>query len=187
MKAVPKPARTPSPGTVPRAVRAASILSYVSAGLAFIGGIVISLALQLPQVTGFVAGVLWLFMAATIRTRRPWMHVVATFLFGLGTLAILLEPLNELALQAFGATPDLIVFETVQWLPALGAVMLLWTLLTLLVGYALLFTEPVGPEVWVAAFSVTRWALALTIAVLVWTPESSRYYPHTSQDAGAVE
>jgi hypothetical protein len=108
-------------------VRAAAILSYVSAGLAFIGGMAINLAFQLPVVAGFGAGIFWLFMAATIRTRRPYMHVVATFVFSLGTLVTLLEPLNEVAFQAVGATPDLIVFETVQWLPALAAFVLLWT------------------------------------------------------------
>jgi hypothetical protein len=108
-------------------VRVATIFSYVSAGLALIGGAVINLALQLPAAAGFTAGVIWVFMAAAIRTRRPWMHLVATFLFSLGTLATLLEPLNELLFQAYGATPDLIIFETVQWLPALAAVVLLWT------------------------------------------------------------
>ena len=61
------------------------------------------------------------------------------------------------------------------------------TLLTLLTVYALIVTEPIGPEVWVAAFSVIRWGLALAIAVLIWTPEPGRYYPHTSRDEVAVE
>ena len=75
-----------------------------------------------------------------------------------------------------------------RWARIVGTVLFVAnTLLTLLVVYALLFTEPVGPEVWVAAFSVIRWALALAIAMLVWTPEFSRYYQRTSRDAVAVE
>ncbi len=66
-------------------------------------------------------------MAAAIRTRRPYMRFVAAFVFAVGTLLTLFEPLDELLYQAYGATPYLIVFETVQWLPALAAVMLLWT------------------------------------------------------------
>jgi hypothetical protein len=43
------------------------------------------------------------------------------------TLTTLLEPLIELAYQAVGVTPGLIVVEIVQWLPALAGVVLLWT------------------------------------------------------------
>jgi hypothetical protein len=74
-----------------------------------------------------------------------------------------------------------------RWARIMGTVLFVAnSLLTLLVVYALLFTEPVGPEKWVAAFSVVRWALALAIAVLVWTPEFSRYNQHTSRDASDV-
>jgi hypothetical protein len=74
-----------------------------------------------------------------------------------------------------------------RWARIVGTVLFAAnTLLTLVVVYALLFTEPVGPEVWVAAFSVIRWALALAIAMLVWTPEFSRYYPHTSRNASDI-
>jgi len=113
--------------TVPRSVQAAAILSYVSAGLAFIGGAVINLALQLPASAGFGAGIFWLFMAASIRIGPRYMHFVATFVFALGTVVTMFEPLNEVLFQAVGATPYLIVFETVQWLPALAAIVLLWT------------------------------------------------------------
>ena len=103
------------------------ILSYVSVGLAFMGGIAISFAVQLPRMAGFAAGIMWLFMAASIRVRRPYMNFMATFVFAVGTLTTLLEPLNEILYQAVGVAPYVIVFETVQWLPALAATVLLWT------------------------------------------------------------
>ena len=115
------------PGTVPRSVRAAAILSYVSAGLAFTGGVAISFALQLPQPVGLITGIIWFSMAASIRIRRPWMDASAAALFALGTMMTPIEPLIEVVYQAVGVTPYLIVFEVVQWLPALAAFLLLWT------------------------------------------------------------
>jgi hypothetical protein len=61
------------------------------------------------------------------------------------------------------------------------------TLATLLIAYAVLAVVSVESEVWVVMASVIRWGLAIVVAVLVWVPESSRYFQHMSRDAGATE
>lgn len=102
------------------------ILVYVSSGMAVIGGVATSLVLELPQVAGLIAGMVWLGMAAALRTGRPWAGLTAIFVFGLGTLVTVVELLGELAYPNYvGLMPGLIIFEVLQWLPALTAVVLL--------------------------------------------------------------
>jgi hypothetical protein len=113
--------------TAPTSVRAAIILIYLSGALAVIGGVVTSLALQLPQVAGLVAGILWLWLGQAIRTGRPGPRIAGIVVLAAGTLATVLEVLTELALQYSGILPGLIAFEAFQLLPVLAGVLLLWT------------------------------------------------------------
>ena len=62
---------------------------------------------------------LWLFMAWANRSGYSWARIVATVLFALNTVGLLLALLR-------GATAVNLLFAVVVWLIGLGAIVLLW-------------------------------------------------------------
>ena len=133
----PEPTR-PAP---PRPVRTAVLLMYVGAALTAISLIVtvatlhtIETAIQnnstytaqqahqlaVAAVVEYVVTLgLWLLMAWANRAGQNWARIVATVLFGLNTLGLLLNVFR-------GSASISVLFAVLVWLVGLGAVVLLW-------------------------------------------------------------
>jgi sulfite exporter TauE/SafE len=72
---------------------------------------------SLLVVFGIVGVLLWVWMAWANNRGRPWARIVATVLFGLDTIAVLLE---------VGRASVSIITVLLSWLIGLGAIVLLW-------------------------------------------------------------
>ncbi|HKA96985.1 MAG TPA: hypothetical protein VKD66_12030 [Streptosporangiaceae bacterium] len=127
--------------TPPRPVRTAVLLMYVGAALTAISLIVtvatlhtIETAIQnnstytaqqahqlaVAAVVEYVVTLgLWLLMAWANRAGQNWARIVATVLFGLNTLGLLLNVFR-------GSASISVLFAVLVWLVGLGAVVLLW-------------------------------------------------------------
>ena len=125
----------------PRPVRTAVLLMYVGAALTAISLIVtvatlhtIETAIQdnstytatqahqlaIAAVVEYVVTLgLWLLMAWANRAGQNWARIVATVLFGLNTLGLLLNVFR-------GSASISVLFAVLVWLVGLGAVVLLW-------------------------------------------------------------
>jgi hypothetical protein len=125
----------------PRPVRTAVLLMYVGAALTAISLIVtvatlhtIETAIQnnstytaqqahqlaVAAVVEYVVTLgLWLLMAWANRAGQNWARIVATVLFGLNTLGLLLNVFR-------GSASISVLFAVLVWLVGLGAVVLLW-------------------------------------------------------------
>jgi hypothetical protein len=138
----PEPARPAPPPSVVMAVRlmyAGAAVSAVSlvVGLATVGGLRTALHRSQPTLTptqlhdlqtvivvgsvvvGLISIGLWVWMALTNKAGKSWARIVATVLFGLDTLFLLL------GLARAGAAASFLV-SILTWLIGLGAVILLW-------------------------------------------------------------
>jgi len=139
---VPEPARPGPPPSVVNAVRlmyAGAVVSAVSlvVGLATVGSLRAALHKSQPSLTptqlhdlqtivivgsvviGLISIGLWLWMALMNKAGKSWARIVATVLFGLDTLFLLL------GLARAGAAASSLV-SVLLWLIGLGAVVLLW-------------------------------------------------------------
>jgi hypothetical protein len=138
----PEPARPQPPPSVVMAVRlmyAGAVVSAVSlvVGLATVGSLRTALHKSQPTLTptqlhdlqtvvvvgsiviGLISIGLWMWMALTNKAGKSWARIVATVLFGLDTLFLLL------GLARAGAAASSLV-SILIWLIGLGAVVLLW-------------------------------------------------------------
>ena len=135
---MPPESRRPNP---PRPVRTAVLLMYVGAALTAISLIVtvatlhtIETAIQnnstytaqqahqlaVAAVVEYVVTLgLWLLMAWANRAGQNWARIVATVLFALNTLGLLLNVFR-------GSASISVLFAVLVWLVGLGAVVLLW-------------------------------------------------------------
>ncbi len=135
---MPPESRRPNP---PRPVRTAVLLMYVGAALTAISLIVTVATLHTIQtaiqnnstytaqqahqlavaavVEYVITLVLWLLMAWANRAGQNWARIVATVLFGLNTLGLLLNVFR-------GSASISVLFAVLVWLVGLGAVVLLW-------------------------------------------------------------
>ena len=139
---VPEPVRAGPPPSVVMAVRlmyAGAVVSAVSlvVGLATVGSLRTALHKSQPSLTptqlhdlqtvivvgsvvvGLISIGLWVWMALTNKAGKSWARIVATVLFGLDTLFLLL------GLARAGAAASFLV-SILIWLIGLGAVILLW-------------------------------------------------------------
>jgi hypothetical protein len=139
---MPEPVRPGPPPSVVMAVRmmyAGAVVSAVSliVGLATIGSLRNSLHKANPKLTatqlhdlqtavvigsvaiGLISIGLWVWMALANKAGRPWARIVATVLFGLDTLLLLLGVARE------GAAAGTLV-SILTWVIGLGAVIYLW-------------------------------------------------------------
>ena len=139
---MPEPVRPGPPPSVVMAVRmmyAGAVVSAVSliVGLATIGSLRNSLHKANPTLTatqlhdlqtavvigsvaiGLISIGLWVWMAMANKAGRPWARIVATVLFGLDTLFLLLGVARE------GAAAGTLV-SILTWVIGLGAVIYLW-------------------------------------------------------------
>jgi hypothetical protein len=138
----PEPARPQPPASVVMAVRlmyAGAVVSAVSlvVGLATVSSLRTSLHKSQPSLTpaqlhnlqtivvvgsvaiGLISIGLWVWMALMNKAGKSWARIVATVLFGLDTLFLLL------GLARAGAAASSLV-SILTWLIGLGAVILLW-------------------------------------------------------------
>jgi hypothetical protein len=138
----PEPARAEPPSSVVQAVRlmyAGAVVSAVSlvVGLATVGSLRTALHKSQPSLTpaqlhdlqtvvvvgsvaiGLISIGLWVWMALMNKAGKSWARIVATVLFGLDTLFLLL------GLARAGAAASSLV-SILIWLIGLGAVILLW-------------------------------------------------------------
>ena len=138
----PEPARPGPPPSMVMAVRlmyAGAVVSAVSlvVGLATVGSLRTALHKSQPTLTptqlhdlqtvvvvgsiviGLISIGLWVWMALTNKAGKSWARIVATVLFGLDTLFLLL------GLARAGAAASSLV-SVLIWLIGLGAVILLW-------------------------------------------------------------
>ena len=138
----PEPARPAPPPSVVMAVRlmyAGAVVSAVSlvVGLATVGSLRSALHKSQPTLTptqlhdlqtivvvgsvviGLISIGLWVWMALTNKAGKSWARIVATVLFGLDTLFLLL------GVARAGAAASSLV-SILIWLIGLGAVVLLW-------------------------------------------------------------
>ena len=138
----PEPARRAPPPSVVMAVRlmyAGAVVSAVSlvVGLATVGSLRTALHKSQPSLTptqlhdlqtvvvvgsvavGLISIGLWVWMALMNKAGKSWARIVATVLFGLDTLFLLL------GLARAGAAASSLV-SILTWLIGLGAVILLW-------------------------------------------------------------
>jgi hypothetical protein len=138
----PEPARPEPPPSVVMAVRlmyAGAVVSAVSLviGLATVGSLRTALHKSQPTLTptqlhdlqtvvvvgsiviGLISIGLWVWMALMNKAGKSWARIVATVLFGLDTLFLLL------GLARAGAAASSLV-SVLIWLIGLGAVVLLW-------------------------------------------------------------
>jgi hypothetical protein len=138
----PEPARPGPPPSVVMAVRlmyAGAVVSAVSlvVGLATVGSLRTALHKSQPSLTptqlhdlqtvvvvgsiviGLISIGLWVWMALMNKAGKSWARIVATVLFGLDTLFLLL------GLARAGAAASSLV-SILTWLIGLGAVVLLW-------------------------------------------------------------
>ena len=138
----PEPARREPPPSVVMAVRlmyAGAVVSAVSlvVGLATVGSLRTALHKSQPTLTptqlhdlqtivvvgsvviGLISIGLWVWMALMNKAGKSWARIVATVLFGLDTLFLLL------GLARAGAAASFLV-SILIWLIGLGAVILLW-------------------------------------------------------------
>jgi hypothetical protein len=138
----PEPARPEPPPSVVMAVRlmyAGAVVSAVSlvVGLATVGSLRTALHKSQPTLTpaqlhdlqtvvvvgsiaiGLISIGLWVWMALTNKAGKSWARIVATVLFGLDTLFLLL------GVARAGAAASSLV-SVLIWLIGLGAVILLW-------------------------------------------------------------
>jgi hypothetical protein len=138
----PEPARPEPPPSVVMAVRlmyAGAVVSAVSlvVGLATVGSLRNALHKSQPSLTptqlhdlqtvvvvgsvaiGLISIGLWVWMALVNKAGKSWARIVATVLFGLDTLFLLL------GLARAGAAASSLV-SILTWLIGLGAVILLW-------------------------------------------------------------
>jgi hypothetical protein len=139
---MPEPARPEPPASVVMAVRLMYTGAVVSAlslivGLVTIGSLRDSLHKAQPSLTptqlhdlqtvvivgsvfiGLISIGLWVWMALMSKAGKPWARIVATVLFGLDTLFLLL------GLAQAGAAAGTLV-SILTWLIGLGAVVYLW-------------------------------------------------------------
>ena len=139
---VPEPVRPGPPPSVVMAVRlmyGGAVLSGVSlvVGLATVGSLRTALHKSDPSLTakqlhdlqtvvvvgsvaiGLISIALWVWMALTNQAGKSWARIVATVLFGLNTLFLLL------GVARAGAAAGTLV-SILIWLIGLGAVILLW-------------------------------------------------------------
>ena len=138
----PEPVRPGPPASVVMAVRlmyAGAVVSAVSlvVGLATVGSLRTALHKSNPTLTptqlhnlqtvlvvgsvviGVISIALWVWMASKNKAGKSWARIVATVLFGLDTLFLLL------GLARAGAAASSLV-SILTWLIGLGAVILLW-------------------------------------------------------------
>ena len=138
----PEPVRPEPPPTMVMAVRlmyAGAVVSALSliVGLATVGSLRDSLHKAQPSLTptqlhdlqtvvvvgsvfiGLISIGLWLWMAMMNKAGKPWARIVATVLFGLDTLFLLL------GVARAGAAAGTLV-SILTWLIGLGAVIYLW-------------------------------------------------------------
>jgi len=138
----PEPVRPEPPASVVMAVRlmyAGAVVSALSliVGLVTIGGLRDSLHKSQPTLTptqlhnlqtvvvvgsvfiGLVSIGLWVWMALTNKAGKPWARIVASVLFGLDTIFLLL------GVARAGAAAGTLV-SILTWLIGLGAVVYLW-------------------------------------------------------------
>jgi hypothetical protein len=138
----PEPERTGPPSSVVMAVRlmyAGAVVSALSlvVSLATIGNLRTSLHNANPKLTatqlhtlqtgytvalvafGLIGIVLWVWMALMNKAGRSWARIVASVLFGLNTLALLLG-------TARGGTSAGSLAALLPWLIGLGAIVFLW-------------------------------------------------------------
>jgi hypothetical protein len=138
----PEPAGGPPPRSVVTAVRlmyAGAVVSALSlvVGLATVGSLKTSLKKSDPSLTatqlhnlqsvvivgsiaiGLISIGLWVFMAFMNKAGKSWARIVATVLFGLDTLFLLL------GLARAGAAAGTLV-SILTWLIGLGAIIMLW-------------------------------------------------------------
>ncbi len=138
----PEPARTAPPPSVVMAVRlmyAGAVVSAVSlvVGLATVGSLRTALHKSRPSLTpsqlhdlqtvvvvgsvviGLISIGLWVWMALMNKAGKSWARIVATVLFGLDTLFLLL------GVARAGAAASSLV-SILIWLIGLGTVILLW-------------------------------------------------------------
>jgi len=135
---MPPESRRPNP---PRPVRTAVLLMYVGAALTAISLIVTVATLHsietaihnnstyttqqahqlaVAAVVEYVVTLgLWLLMAWANRAGQNWARIVATVLFALNTLGLLLNVFR-------GSASISVLFAVLVWLVGLGAVVLLW-------------------------------------------------------------
>jgi hypothetical protein len=71
----------------------------------------------LLAVFGVIGVLLWVWMAWANNRGRPWARIVATVLFGLNTIAVVLE---------LGRASVSLITVALGWLIGLGAIVLLW-------------------------------------------------------------
>jgi hypothetical protein len=132
----PMPAGAARP-TPPSPVKTAVLLMYAGAAVTAITLVITALTIHSMEnkanytsqqahqlvVAAIVEAVitlgLWLFMAWANRSGYTWGRIVATVLFGLNTVGLLLAVLR-------GATAVNLVLAVVVWLIGLGAIVLLW-------------------------------------------------------------
>ena len=138
----PEPARTEPPPSVVMAVRlmyAGAVVSAVSlvVGLATVGSLRTALHKSQPSLTptqlhdlqtvvvvgsvavGLISIGLWVWMALMNKAGKSWARIVASVLFGLNTLMLLL------GVASAGVAASLLV-SILTWLIGLGAVIYLW-------------------------------------------------------------
>jgi hypothetical protein len=138
----PEPVRPGPPSSVVMAVRlmyAGAVVSALSliVGLATVGSVKTSLHKSNPSLTasqlhnlqdvvivgsvviGIISIGLWVWMALMNKRGRAWARIVATVLFGLDTLFLLLGVARE------GAAASSLV-SILTWLIGLGAIIFLW-------------------------------------------------------------
>jgi hypothetical protein len=139
---VPEPVRPGPPPSVVMAVRlmyAGAVVSAISliVGLATVGSLRDSLHKAQPKLTptqlhdlqtvvvvgsvfiGLISIGLWVWMALMNKAGKPWARIVATVLFGLDTLFLLL------GVARAGAEAGTLV-SILTWLIGLGAIIYLW-------------------------------------------------------------
>ncbi|HUZ37961.1 MAG TPA: hypothetical protein VMV17_16695 [Streptosporangiaceae bacterium] len=143
-----QPPLEPGRPQAPRPVRTAVTLMYVGAGLSAISLIVTVLsfhtienvirnastttrltqsqihglavaAVVIASVESLIAVGLWMLMAWANKNGQNWGRIVASVLFGINTLILLLSFARATASVS-------LVFELVVWLVGLGAIILLW-------------------------------------------------------------
>lgn len=71
----------------------------------------------LLAIVGVIAVLLWVWMAWANNKGRNWARIVATVLFGLNTISLLLE---------IGRASTTIIVVVIGWLVGLGAIVFLW-------------------------------------------------------------
>jgi hypothetical protein len=131
----------PSRSTPPRPVRTAVLLMYAGAALTAISLIVTVVTihtietaiennstytpqqahqLAIAAIVEYVITLgLWLLMAWANRAGQAWARIIATVLFALNTLGLLLNVVR-------GSASISVLFAVLVWLVGLGAVVLLW-------------------------------------------------------------